>query len=212
MNLESLRDRARVYYESRLREHGPSPRGVDWNSRESQDLRFRQLAGVLGGDQSGSVLDYGCGYGALARYLRGIGHRGPYCGFDISAEMIAAAREVTVGLDGCSFTHCREALEPADYVLASGIFNVKQDAPDQVWRAYVLQTIDDIAGLSRRGFAFNALTSYADSEKRRPDLYYANPLELFEYCRRFSRHIALLHDYELYEFTLIVRLEEGWRG
>jgi SAM-dependent methyltransferase len=206
VNPDRLRDRARAYYESRLREHGVSPRGVDWNSGESQELRFRQLAKVLEGDRSGSVLDYGCGYGALALYLRSVGHCGGYCGFDVSPAMIAAARQVTISLDDCTFTTRRESLEPADYVLASGVFNVKQDAPEPVWRAYVRHIIDDIASLSRRGFAFNALTAYADAEKRRPDLYYASPLELFDYCRRFSRHIALLHDYGLYEFTVIVRL------
>ena len=31
------------YYAERLREFGPTPRGVDWSSAESQALRFRQL-------------------------------------------------------------------------------------------------------------------------------------------------------------------------
>jgi hypothetical protein len=41
----------------------------------------------------------------------------------------------------------------------------------------------------------------------RADLYYADPLFFFEHCRqRFSRRVALLHDYPLYEFTILVRL------
>jgi len=40
----------------------------------------------------------------------------------------------------------------------------------------------------------------------REDLYYADPCFIFDYCKRnFSRNVALLHDYELYEFTIIVR-------
>ena len=40
----------------------------------------------------------------------------------------------------------------------------------------------------------------------RPDLYYADPCELFDRCkRRYSRNVALLHDYDLYEFTILVR-------
>jgi hypothetical protein len=50
------------------------------------------------------------------------------------------------------------------------------------------------------------LTSYADREKQRSDLYYADPMFFFDYCkRRFSPRIALLHDYPLYEFTILVR-------
>jgi hypothetical protein len=40
----------------------------------------------------------------------------------------------------------------------------------------------------------------------RSDLHYADPGRLFDYCkRRFARNVALLHDYGLYEFTLLVR-------
>ena len=43
-------------------------------------------------------------------------------------------------------------------------------------------------------------------ERMRPDLYYADPCRLFDHCkRRYSRHVALLHDYGLYEFTILVR-------
>jgi hypothetical protein len=97
-------------------------------------------------------------------------------------------------------------LAPADYCVASGIFNVRLDTPDQVWLEYILSTIERIDQLGRRGFALNALTSYSDAEKMRPDLYYADPLLLFDHCkRRYSRQVALLHDYPLYEFTLLVR-------
>jgi hypothetical protein len=38
------------------------------------------------------------------------------------------------------------------------------------------------------------------------DLYYGDPCFLFDYCKRhFSKNIVLLHDYNLYDFTLIER-------
>ena len=40
----------------------------------------------------------------------------------------------------------------------------------------------------------------------RDSLYYADPMYLFDYCKRhFAKDVALLHDYSLYDFTLIVR-------
>jgi SAM-dependent methyltransferase len=198
--------RVREYYDGKLSAHGATPAGVDWNSRESQELRFAQLARLWENDPGASVLDYGCGYGALATWLRAHGHAGPYVGFDVSANMAEAAGRETAALDGCAFTTARRTLEPADYAVASGIFNVKLETSDADWRAYVLETIDDLASVGRRGWAFNALTLYSDAERRRPDLYYADPLELFDHCTRtFSRYVALLHDYPLYEFTLLVR-------
>lgn len=203
---DALRTRVREYYEARLRQHGPTPAGVDWNSEQSQELRFQQLARLLDPDPAASVIDYGCGYGALLPWLREHGYAGAYTGFDVSPEMVASARARAEGLRDAAFTTDRRALTPADYAVASGIFNVKMDTSDDGWGRYVLSTIADLAAVGSRGFAFNALTLYSDVERRRPDLYYADPLALFDHCKRtYSRYVTLLHDYPLYEFTLLVR-------
>ena len=199
--------RVREYYDGKLSAHGATPAGVDWNSRQSQELRFAQLARLWEADPGASILDYGCGYGAMATWLRARGHGGRYTGFDVSTMMADAARRETAGLAECHFTTIRSELERADYAVASGIFTVKLDTPEPEWRAYVLETIDDLASLGRRGCGFNALTLYSDVDRRRSDLYYSDPLELFDFCRRkYSRSVSLLHDYPLYEFTVIVRL------
>src|SRR6185503_914754 len=80
---DRLRGQARDYYEGKLRAHGPTPAGVDWNSQESQELRFALLANLWRDEADASILDYGCGYGALADYLRARGHRGAYTGYDV---------------------------------------------------------------------------------------------------------------------------------
>jgi SAM-dependent methyltransferase len=206
MSTRELLQQTRQYYDGKLAEHGPTARGVDWNSEESQRLRFRELVRLIADDPDASVLDYGCGYGALRSYLREHGHRGPYIGFDISQRMIDAACAGSSDLTA-RFLSERDALERVDYTLASGIFNVKQTTSDERWRQYVLDTIEDLSRTSSRGFAFNALSRYSDPEKRRADLYYADPLELFDHCaRRISRFVSLLHDTPLYEFTMLVRL------
>jgi SAM-dependent methyltransferase len=206
VNPDVLREQSRRYYETKLQEHGISPRGVDWNSTESQETRFRQLARLLEDEPAASVLDYGCGFGALAAYLRTRGHRGTYIGFDISPEMIDAATRFLQTQAGCWFTSDRDTVTKADYVLASGLFNVKLQAPDESWREYVRTLIEDMRTLSVRGFGFNVLTIHCDPDRRRSDLYYADPVEYFEHCRRrYSREVALLHDYGLYEFTILVR-------
>jgi len=62
--------------------------------------------------------------------------------------------------------------------------------------------------LCSKGFSFNMLTGYSDADRmaQRPDLYFGDPLFYFDYCKRnFSRNVALLHDYGLYDFTVLVR-------
>ena len=208
MKSYSILDNVRRYYGEKVRTHGATARGVDWNSSDSQRLRFEQLLKLAGGGRRFSVNDYGCGYGALADYLRDEGYSFRYRGFDISPQMIAEAGELHPATEEVAFVGEERALGVADYTVASGIFNVKLQVPAVEWEAYVLETLGAIDGLSRRGFAFNLLTNYSDAEFMRPDLYYADPLFYFDLCKRkFSRFVSLLHDYPLYEFTLLVRKE-----
>lgn len=195
------------YYTAKVVEHGPTARGADWNSEASQHLRFEQLLRVAEGHQGPfSLNDIGCGYGALAAYLHARGGTFHYHGLDLSPVMIRLARTQYGHLANCRFSHPPETLVPAHYTVASGIFNVKLATDTEQWHAYMLDTIDYLASLSARGFAFNILTSYADPDRMRPDLYYADPCFLFDHCqRRYSRWVAVLHDYGLYEFTVVVR-------
>ncbi len=104
------------------------------------------------------------------------------------------------------FTSDRSSLQPADYALASGPFNVKLGTPEADWKSYVHNCLDELNALGRLGFAFNLLTAYSDLDRQRPDLYYADPCEYFQLCKtRYSRNVALLHDYNLHEWTILVR-------
>jgi SAM-dependent methyltransferase len=193
------------YYTGKLAAHGPSAQGVDWNSAESQRLRFDQLVRVCG-EADFQLNDIGCGYGAFFDYLRSLGRKCDYLGVDISEAMIARAEALHAGQPGCRFLAGRRAGRQADYTVASGIFSVRLSAADGEWHAHLLRTLEEMDAGSRRGFAFNCLTKYSDAEHMKDYLFYADPCELFDFCKkRFSRNVALLHDYGLYEFTILVR-------
>lgn len=210
MNTREILARVSEYYGNKIAAHGPTPQGVDWNSAESQDLRFRQLLKICEGRSGFSLNDFGCGYGALLDHMTKQGFDFTYTGFEIAEAMVAAARARHSGREACRFVLDDSLLEAADYTLASGIFNVKLAFTDEVWQEYVLVILDRMNDLSRDGFAFNCLTRYSDHDRMRPHLYYADPGFLFAHCKaRFSRRVALLHDYPLYEFTVLVRREGG---
>ena len=205
MSVDPLID-VRRYYTDCLRAHGPSARGVDWNSADSQHLRFEQVARVWGGAARISVNDIGCGYGAFYDWLLARGWDCDYLGVDISEAMVTKARELHASREHCRFLVGERADRIADYAVASGLFNVKLSAEDAAWRAHLLASLDTLHAGSRLAFAFNCLTKYSDPSRMQSHLYYADPCELFDHCkRRFSRNVALLHDYGLYEFTVIVR-------
>lgn len=206
MSLSRILESVRQYYSEKVKTYGATPRGVDWNSPESQALRFEQLLKVCDTTRTFSINDYGCGYGALVEYMTYRGYAFQYCGFDISEEMITKARELHKGFGHCEFFTNESLLTMADYTVASGVFNVKLQTSDEEWEEYVLHTLGKVAALGKKGFAFNVLTKYSDQDRMRLDLYYADPLFLFDYCKKnFSRFVSLLHDYPLYEFTILVR-------
>jgi len=198
-------DHVKSYFDKRIQEHGASARGADWNGTESQNTRFDQLLKIIE-MPSFSILDYGCGSGALADYLAEKGVHAAYHGFDILESAIEIARTAHVNHPRCSFYSDAGKLPVCDYVVASGIFNFRGGQSFKDWTNYVIGVLHHFNVLSRKGFASNFLTGYSDAEKMRADLYYADPLSLFDYCKRnFSKNIALLHDYRLYDFTILVR-------
>jgi len=208
MDRQDLIRRVADYYTARIMEHGPVPRGVDWSSAESQQMRFEQLVRLCDSGKHFSINDYGCGYGMLARFLETRGDDFTYVGFDISPVMITHAHRALATMPNCAVVENPEQLSVADYTIASGIFNVKLEAGDEEWTAYVVDTLDHMRELSSLGFGFNLLTRHCDRHLMRRDLHYADPGFYVSHClSRFSRHVSLLHDYPLYEFTVLVWLK-----
>ena len=194
------------YYSAKLAEFGETARGVDWNGETSQVLRFEQLSKIIQATEGFSLNDLGSGYGALFDYLSSRHQDFTYNGCDVSSEMIRVAQVRYMKNSNACFAVAAEPPKIADYGVASGIFNVRLGRSDAEWRNYLETTLDVLDRTSRLGFAFNCLTSYSDADKMRDNLYYADPCALFDFCkRRYSRDIALLHDYGLYEFTVLVR-------
>lgn len=194
------------YFAGTLGKHGATARGVDWNGEASQFLRFTQLSSIIATSGPISVNDIGSGYGAFFDYLVERFAVSSFLGVDIAPEMVDAGRARYASDDRVRFLEGAEPDRVADYGFASGTFNFRGTQSDENWFAFVQKTLDAMDRTSSRGFAFNCLTSYSEPEKMVDHLYYANPLEVFDMCKRkYSRQVALLHDYGVWEFTIRVR-------
>lgn len=192
------------YYTQKVQTHGATPKGVDWNGEESQFLRFEQLSKIIKNNNS-SINDIGCGYGKYIDYMNNNLENMDYMGYDLSENMIDNATKIYPQNDFKHITKLDE-IRISDYSIASGIFSVKMQHNEAEWLSYILETLEQMHKKSTKGFSFNMLTKYSDKEYMRDDLYYADPLFFFDYCKRnFSRNISLYHDYDLYEFTILVK-------
>lgn len=202
MRLKKIKD----YYSEKIKLYGPTSKGVDWNTIESQYLRFNRLTTILSRTDKSTILDYGCGYGALLDYLINEypSDAFTYSGYDISSEMIKEAKKKFPS-NAKKFKNTFDIKNRFDYVFASGIFNVKLDAENKDWEKYVLSEIEILFNASKKGISFNLLTSYSDIEFRSDKLYYADPSFYFNWCmKNLSKNVKLDHHYPLYEFTISI--------
>ncbi len=188
-----------------LETHGPTPAAVQHISQASQYKRFEILSDI---DQSmTSVVDVGCGLGDMCDFLLNDGYTGQYLGLDFLDEFIELANKTYAKYPNFKFQTFdlwHDSMpKKYDYMLLSGVFNNK--FADN--RKFMRQSIDKMFAASRKGIAFNAISTYVDYQA--DNLYYSDPLEVFDYCKKnLTRRVVLKHDYVLkkgsipFEYTI----------
>ena len=196
------------YFQEKRDQFGTTVKGLDWNSETAQSIRFEQLTNLLKKEREDtfSLCDYGCGYGDYFGYLQEKGYHCKYTGMDLIQDSVSCARQKYGRNPDALFVQGAKLQETYDYIVESGIFNIKGTVKEEEWEKYVIGILEEFNSHAKKGFAFNCLTKYSDAEYMKDHLYYADPLFYFDYAKKhFSRNAALLHDYELYDFTIIVR-------
>ena len=204
--MDDTLDKISNLYSDNLTEHGDQSKAVGWPTTDSQELRFEKLTQMIPDtNASFSVNDYGCGYGAHLEYLLQKKYFVTgYNGYDLSKEMLSKSKKRLKGFNGdLKLINSSKISTPADFTFVSGTFNVRFEATYDEWKKFIEETLHMINGASIRGFSFNLLSKYVDWEE--PHLFYGAPCYWFDFCKRnFSPKVSLLHDYPLYEWTILV--------
>lgn len=200
-----LDEKVERYYQQTFAKFGDSAKGVDWKNESSQNLRFERILRSVNGNESFSLLDVGCGTGSIIESLKASAGNFSYLGIDLVQEMIECALVKFANEPRVNFSNCALASVQSqfDYVIASGIFNVKQESGDAEWEKEFFASISKMFGLAKKAAIFNVLTSYVDFKV--DHLFYSDPLKTFDYCKRnLSRFVSLDHSYDLYEYTITI--------
>jgi len=195
-----------THYENCLERHGDSHLGVDWPDPEDAATRYATMLGVIR-DAPGtpvSLLDFGCGAGHLLDYIRHTGRQDiEYRGLDMSDKFVALCRDK---FPGTSFAVADilddpNAVDPADYVVANGVFTEKRDLTQDEMMRYLQDTLRALWPIARKGLAFNVMSKQVDWE--RDDLFHLSFDDLTGFLTRdLTRHFILRQDYGLYEYTV----------
>jgi cyclopropane fatty-acyl-phospholipid synthase-like methyltransferase len=179
--------------------------GADgWQTEPAQQSNYNILLDIAGKlEQRQRILDVGCGTGHLYRSLdarTGI----DYVGIDIRSDVIQSLKtefkdQENRFLDHTLDSYIEKEKPPIfDYVFASGTYNVKVDDSDM--QEYLEDQIDKLWGLAKVGVAFNCTSIYAYNQD--DVLQYYHPVSVFSHCMTKCDRVALLHDYDISEFTI----------
>ncbi len=146
------------FYTSAINVHGITAKGVNWHSKEYQEIRFDLLLEMLPEDINElSIVDAGCGFGDLYLYMQNR-RRVPksYKGIDSLSDMyeIASAR---TGCEILIADICKDKLPNADFYLCSGAMNVLNSFETHLF-------MRNCFFASRHGFIFNILHGDKESE------------------------------------------------
>jgi SAM-dependent methyltransferase len=201
MNLEKVEK----LYSENIKRHGIQSKAVGWNSTETQNLRFLKLLDVVNHQfKSFSINELGVGYGELYNFLEKNNYEfSKFNGYDISQPMLDSCIEYLKKPNNLKLFNTSKISTIADYSVASGIFNVPFDNSFEIWKNYIKETIFNMYENSKLGISFNFLTDCVDYME--DSLYYQNPSEILDFClKNFGRNIKLIHNYNLYEFTVII--------
>lgn len=198
----------KTLYSDNLNKFGVQSKAVGWKTTDCQELRFKQICKLFQGTLTPfELLDYGCGFGSIASYIHQKSEfkLSAYHGYDISKEMLDEARHNLAQENfQVKLFNDPEITTQADYGVVSGTFNVKFDATKDDWKNFISRVLNSLNSNCRKGFAFNLLSTYVDWQE--PHLFYGDPCFWFDFCKtHFSKQVTLLHDYPLWEWTILVK-------
>jgi len=146
------------FYKSAIEMHGVSAKGVNWNSKYSQEIRFDILLSMLPRKlEPFSIVDAGCGFGDLYLYAqKKKKYPKKYIGVDSLVDMYSIASERT----GCEIIVadiCKDNLPSASYYICSGAMNILKSFETHLFMRNCYEA-------SELGFVFNILHSNRASE------------------------------------------------
>ena len=210
MNFSLLRSlalfKADLLYHKRFKRFGPEHKGVHWNSSKEQKRRFEILCSIM--DKNTTlpnlkIADLGCGYGALYSHLQVNGFVGQYYGYDRCNSMLLYAR-TQFPFKNAHFIKSSEVREPVDFTIISGCFNLKMNASDETWWAWVRHLLSTSWTKSTKGIAFNVLLR-TRSSKPLQKLFYTSKARMMEECLHLTEEIEFIPSSNLPDAHFLLR-------
>lgn len=199
--MNDISQKIKKIYQDKYKKYGVDPRSLCWHEKGAAHQRFRQFWAEI--DFNGkSVLDVGCGFGEMAKFLRKRYFGVSYTGVDIVPEFIKVAVKRYPEYKFLVRDYLIDPMEEKyDVILASGVLN--SNVSDNLeYRKNAIRVMFDHAKIV---LAFNMLGGHpAPKKDKESNVWYADSLEILEYCMSLTRRVILRANYHPKDFTIFM--------
>ena len=188
------------FYQNAIKRYGCTARGLNWNSKGSQQIRFEVIYELLMPHvHQSSLIDAGCCFGDFYLFLEQRGARPlKYIGYDVLPEALFVAQKRTKQhCIKCDILNDRLAL--ADFYVASGSMNILS-------REETFTFIRRCFEASNKGFIFNLLKG----QSQEGHFNYFLPEEIEAYVSDFAYEVQMYEGYMEGDFTVFLKKEGVW--
>ncbi|MDC1004968.1 methyltransferase domain-containing protein [Opitutales bacterium] len=204
--MEEISKKLQDHYRKTFIKHGTTSKGVDWGDNEwitkQRQAKMLEVINQVKDESKVSLLDVGCGYGALADLVHERNLNISYTGIDLVDEMVSAAQKRHPKFNFISGDIMNLKLEKYDYVTCNGILTQKLNTSNLAMNHFAQVLIKKIFNICRNGVAFNIMSTFVNFQEN--NLYYRNPSELMAWCMsEVTPRIRFDSTYEpWYEYTI----------
>ena len=201
---ESLIESTQLDQEVDLYEESEITTQDGWSSTQEQELLFSAM--LLFYSPEMSILDAGCGRADLFGYLsRTFQTNIPYKGIDFNPNLLEVSR-LKYPAVSVSQSDILDMTENADWVVASGLFNIASNPPGIDMAEYTQRCIDKMYESANIGVAFNLLTGYPDdiADEDKAVLVPHNPSVWLDYLLSKYTKVICRTDYMLGDVTFFI--------
>ena len=196
--------------EESVKSRGISPEAVWLDKHSSLENGLRRCEAIfrmIGAQQNFNILDVGCGPGLALAYLQDRYGRldGRYYGIDVSEALITLARQLWPGHEFQVRDIIADPLpeKAYDFTAINGVLTAKYTLSHDDMENFVTDLLQAAWKSTAAALSFNVMSTHVDWT--RDDLFHWPMDQAATFCMaKLSRHINLMADYGLYEYTVQV--------
>ena len=188
-------------YDDRIKKYGSTPISVGWKDINTQYLRFETLINELKINKNSSILDLGCGYGALINFLHEnkiqFSEKG-YLGIDVSKNMIEIAKKNHENFNFKNIDFFKIKGKKFDFIICSGALNLKESNKDIYCELEKFLKV--FFKQSKFALTFNLIHDMVDYKDKSLN-YYELPI-VVKLISNFTRFFTVKNNINLYETSI----------